>query len=221
MQYIRKRSLGQKAKELIRKMVLDGRFNEGERIVEDRIAAELGISRTPLREALHRLAQEGILEKRRTGGYMLRTLNPKEIEDAMNIRSMLEGFAASLAAERATNEQKQDLHKNLQLFSKAQDAKDLASLVELNENFHILLRKSANSEILSQFLTGLDGVIERLLRPIISDQEVQWSDADHSRVFSCIEKGDSEGANQAMQEHIAHARHSLNEYIDKSTVVKD
>ncbi len=216
MQYIRKRSLGQKAKELIRKMVLDGRFNEGERIVEDRIAAELGISRTPLREALHRLAQEGLLEKRRTGGYMLRTLDPREIEDAMAIRSMLESFAAALAAERATDEQKQALQKNLQMFMKAQNTKDIESLVELNEDFHVILRESANSPLLLQLLSGLDGVIERLLRPIISDQEVEWSETDHSKVFSCIEKGDAQGANHAMQEHIARARKCLDSAIHKS-----
>ncbi len=216
MQYLRKRSLGQKAKERIRQMALDGRFIEGERIVEDRIATELGISRTPLREALHRLAEEGILEKRRTGGYMLRALNSKEIEDAMNIRSMLEGFAASLAATRATEEQKKSMYDNLQLFSKAQSVMDISTLVELNENFHNLLRESADSPLLSQLLSGLDGVIERLLRPIISAQEVQWSDADHSQMYACIEKGDAEGAGKAMQEHIMRAHHCLNVYLDKN-----
>ncbi len=215
MQYRQKRSLGQKAKDKIKQMALEGRFIEGERIGEDRLAAELGISRTPLREALHRLAQEGVLEKRPTGGYMLRSLDTTEIEDAMRIRSMLESFAASLAAARASAEQKQALQENLQHFNEAKNAMDINSLIQLNENFHSLLRECANSPLLIQLLAGLDGVIDRLLRPIISAQEVQWSDADHSKVYAYIEKGDAAGASAAMQEHIAHAQKCLHAYLEK------
>ncbi len=211
---LKKSSLGQEATHLIRKMVLDGHFTEGERLVEDRIATELGISRTPLREALHRLAQEGLLEKRRTGGYILRTLQRTEVEDAIAIRSMLESYAASLAATRCTEEQKQALRDNLAAFGQTK-TNDIATLVNLNEEFHNILRESAHSPLLAQLLTELDGVVERLLRPIISTHEAEWSDSDHLRILEHIENGDAAGANQAMQAHIAHAKETILDLLDK------
>ncbi len=215
MQHLRKRSLGQKATELLRQMLLDGNFKDGERLVEDRIASELGISRTPLREALHRLAQEGILEKRRTGGYILRTLQRTEIEDAIAIRSMLEGHAASLAAVRCSQEQKDILRKNLQQFTKATEVHDIPTLVRLNADFHTLLREAAHSPLLAQLLSELDGVVERLLRPLISSHEIAWSDKDHMKILQCIENNDADGANLAAQEHIAHAKESILSYLAK------
>ncbi len=215
MQHLKKRSLGQKATELLRQMVLDGSFKDGERLVEDRIASELGISRTPLREALHRLAQEGILEKRRTGGYVLRTLQRTEIEDAIAIRSMLEAHAAALAAMRCTSAQKEALHKNLQQFTKATENYDIPTLVRLNADFHTLLREAAHSPLLSQLLGELDGVVERLIRPLISSHEIAWSDKDHIKILQSIDQGDALGASTAVQEHIAHAKDSILSYLEK------
>ncbi len=211
---LRKSSLGQEATHLIRKMVLDGQFSEGERLVEDRIAAELGISRTPLREALHRLAQEGLLEKRRTGGYVLRTLQRTEVEDAIAIRSMLESYAAGLAATRSTPEQKKALRENLQKFSNTK-GQDISTLVELNEAFHNILREAAHSPLLAQLLTELDGVVERLLRPSISTHEAAWSDSDHLAILENIENGHAEGANQAMKAHIDHAKETILGLLDQ------
>ncbi len=211
---LKKSSLGQEATYLIRKMVLDGKFSEGERLVEDRIAAELGISRTPLREALHRLAQEGLLEKRRTGGYILRTLQRTEIEDAIVVRAMLESYAASLAAKRSTVEQKQNLRNNIMQF-KNTDVQDISALVALNEAFHATLREAAHSPLLAQILTELDGVVERLLRPTISTNEAEWSDSDHIAIVECIEKGMAEEASQAMYAHIEHAKETIFANLDK------
>ncbi len=209
MNRIKRQSLGQEATQLIRKMLLDGRFTAGERLVEDRMAQELGISRTPLREALHRLAQEGILEKRSSGGYILRALQRTEIEDAISIRAMLESHAAALAATRSTAEQKKSLRKNLNKFRKAHAKNNFKNLVELNEEFHTILREGAHSPLLTQLLLELDCVVERMLRPIISNHEVQWSDADHLRILEYIEAGDALNASKSMQEHVLNAKDAL------------
>ncbi len=209
MQRIKKQSLGQEATLFLRKMLLDGQFTAGERLVEDRIAQELGISRTPLREALHRLAQEGILEKRAGGGYIVRSLQRVEIEDAITIRAMLESHAAQLAVERITKEQKKSLRKNLKNFRKAKEKNNLTSLVELNEEFHNILREGAHSPLLTQLLQELDCVVERMLRPVISTHEIQWSDDDHLRILECIESNDQTGASEAMRAHVLNAKESI------------
>ncbi len=215
MQRIKKQSLGQEATLFLRKMLLDGQFTAGERLVEDRIAQELGISRTPLREALHRLAQEGILEKRSGGGYIVRSLQRVEIEDAITIRAMLESHAALLAAQRMTNEQKKSLRKNLKNFSKAKEKNNISTLVELNEEFHNILRDGAHSPLLTQLLQELDGVVERMLRPIISTLEVQWSDEDHLKIVECIENNNATGASEAMHKHVLNAKNTILHTEDK------
>lgn len=213
MSRIVKNSLGQEATTLLRQMLLDGRFDDSERLVEDRIASELGISRTPLREALHRLAQEGLLEKRRAGGYALRKLNPVEVEDAINIRSMLESHAAELAASRATPQQVYDLRHNLEKFSTANEAQDMPRLVELNTEFHALLRQAAHSPLLAQLLMELDGVVERMLRRMVSMHEAEWSDRDHLNILDQIEKHDASAANVAMREHVEHGKTKILEQL--------
>ncbi len=217
MRPLTRNSLGQKATQLLRKMLLDGNFAQGQRLVEDRIATELGISRTPLREALHRLAQEGLLEKRPRGGYVIRPLKRTEVEDALTIRSMLESHAASLAAQRSTDEQKASLQDNVDTFEKFCDAEDIPQLVELNEAFHLLLRECAHSPLLQQLLHELDGITERMLRPIISAVDAQWTHKDHARIATCIAKADIEGARKAMADHVLHGKKTIFTQFDNTS----
>lgn len=214
MARIVKNSLGQEATNLLRQMLLDGRYEAGERLVEDRIATELGISRTPLREALHRLAQEGLLQKRRAGGYELRQLDRTEVEDAINIRSMLESHAAALAAQRATPEQVTVLRDNLEHFRKAGESCDIPTLVQLNTEFHSTLREAAHSPLLAQLLIELDGVVERMLRPIITHEEAEWSDKDHLLILERIEARNAAGAAEAMRVHVSHGKEKIFHQLD-------
>lgn len=198
-----KRSLGQEATNLLRQMILDGQFIAGQRLVEDRLSAELGISRTPLREALHRLAQEGLLDKRPAGGYELRRSNLTELEDAVNIRALLEGHAAALAATRATDEQRAALTANLQEFQSAAAAEDIPRLIELNVDFHTTLREAAGFMLLHQMLNELDGVVERRLRCNIPLEKAGlWSCGDHERIIQALDARDAATASEAMRAHV-------------------
>lgn len=200
---IMRKSLGQEATNLLRQMILDGQFAAGQRLVEDRISTELGISRTPLREALHRLAQEGLLEKRTTGGYELRRTNVAELEDAVNVRALLEGHAAALAATRATDAQRKALSGNLKDFQAAAAAGDVPHLIVLNEEFHATLRDAAGFMMLRQMLSELDGMVERRLRTNIPLEKAgQWSCPDHEHIVQALEAHDSAAAAEAMRAHV-------------------
>lgn len=200
---IMRRSLGQEATNLLRQMILDGHFAAGQRLVEDRISTELGISRTPLREALHRLAQEGLLEKRTTGGYELRRTNMAELEDAVNVRALLEGHAAALAATRATDAQRVALLGNLKDFQVATADGDVPRLVVLNEEFHAILRAAAGFMMLRQMLSELDGMVERRVRANIPLEKAgQWSCPDHELIVQALEARDPAAALEAMRAHV-------------------
>jgi DNA-binding GntR family transcriptional regulator len=86
----RSRPLGQEVTLMLRRMIVHGELKPNERLVEERLAAQLGISRTPLREALHRLEQKRLLSKRDRGGYVVRPLSYQEVEEAVDVRAFLD-----------------------------------------------------------------------------------------------------------------------------------
>ena len=89
-----RKSLGQHVFENIKQAIIQGDIPSGQRLVENRLAAKLGISRTPIREAIHKLEREGYLRKRSRGGFVVLGLDSNDIEETFGIRSVLEGYAA-------------------------------------------------------------------------------------------------------------------------------
>lgn len=200
-----KQSLGQEVTRMLKRMIIDGELEPGQRLVEDRLAAELGISRTPLREALHRLEQEGLLQKRSAGGYVLRPFDAEEVEEAVQVRALLEARVAALAARRAAPEQVEALRANLTAFREAAARDDVVRLAELNTEFHLLLRAAGGSMLLARLLDEIEGVVERIIRALVPLREAgEWSDEDHARIVNAVVAGDAEGAAEAMRIHVLH-----------------
>ena len=142
----------------LRKLVLWGDLRPNQRIAENTIAARLGVSRTPIRLALDRLAQEGLLDRIPTGGFTVRTFTVVEIWDAIELRAVLEGTAARLASERIVHPQELDLLRGYahqiqtisrsQLSSSQSDLEFFTAYCELNTKFHSALMDLARSAIL-------------------------------------------------------------------------
>ncbi|MCP4686951.1 MAG: GntR family transcriptional regulator, partial [Desulfobacterales bacterium] len=93
-----RKSMGQHVFEHLKQTIIRGDVSPGNRLVESRIADAMGVSRTPVREALHKLEREGLLMKQPRGGFIVLGLNREEIEETFGIRSVLEGYAAKMAA---------------------------------------------------------------------------------------------------------------------------
>lgn len=200
-----KQSLGREVTVMLKRMIINGEFTPNQRLVEDRLATDLGISRTPLREALHRLEQEGLLEKRVNSGYMLKPLNAAEVEDAVEIRALLESHAAALAAKRIDKAGIQALNKNFEKFQLAAANGNVTRLTELNSEFHSLIRTACGSPLLIRLLSEIEGVTERIIRALISLSEAgQWSEGDHQRIVKAIANRDADAAALAMREHVMH-----------------
>lgn len=150
-----------KAKISLRELILNGELQPGERLREVALVENLGVSRTPIRAALARLAEEGLLEKIPTGGYMVREFTERDIHDAIYLRGELEGMAARLAAERgvdppALNEIKASLVQIDQLLEKTNlDDMDLEQYLELNQSFHAQLVGLAESFVIERTLDNI------------------------------------------------------------------
>ena len=201
----RRRSLGQEVTLHLRGQIVSGELKPGHRLVEEGLARELGISRTPVREALHRLEQEGVLTKRPRGGYEVRPLTPEEVADTLGVRSVLEGYAADLASRQAPPGALEKLEDNVNGFEQAVAAEDEPRILELNSQFHVLLYEAAGSPLLLRMLGELQEIVERISRAIISNVEAGlWSCQDHREILEAIVAGQGARAAKLARKHVEH-----------------
>ena len=129
-------SVREKTYDYLKSNILSGRFVPGERLTEEHLAEELGISRTPVREALHKLEQEGLIEPLESRGFRVPHDSPEEIEDLFDIRTVLEGYTLKIICERITDEQ---IEKLEEMIDKAEDAlrrKRIDEVFQWNTQFH-------------------------------------------------------------------------------------
>ncbi|MCF8031633.1 MAG: GntR family transcriptional regulator [Desulfarculaceae bacterium] len=201
----RRRSLGQEVTLHLRKQVVRSDLKPGHRLVEEGLARELGISRTPVREALHRLEQEGVLTKRPRGGYEVRPLTSEEVADALGVRSVLEGYCAELASRQAPPGTIEKLEENTIGFERALAEENEKDLLEHNSQFHVLLYQAAGSPLLLRMLGELQEIVERISRAIISNMEAGlWSTQDHREILEAIKAGQGAKAAKLARQHVEH-----------------
>src|SRR5918996_2284666 len=140
----------------LRELLLDGTFSPGERVPELRLVEELGVSRTPLRIALMTLEHEGLLETLPGGGFVVRAFSRRDIDDAIELRGVLEGTAARFAAERLVSEDElatlADLSREMDSIVRDPSFEAFLAYIELNDEFHAGLRDLAKSPQLARAL---------------------------------------------------------------------
>jgi len=126
----------EKTYEYLKAGIFSGRFRPGERLAEEHLAEELGVSRTPVREALHKLEQDGLIEPLESRGFCIPSDSPEEIEDLFELRTVLEGYTLKIICERITDEQIAMLEG---IIDKADDAllrKRIDEVFQWNTLFH-------------------------------------------------------------------------------------
>ncbi len=141
--------------EAIRSLILNGQLPPGFRLRENMLAQQIGVSRTPVREALGRLASEGLVEVRPNRGAVVSAVPPSQTEDVTGIRATLEGMAARAAAEHITAEQLAELEKldrEMHQLVRSPSAENLDELAGLNGSFHKLLHRAASNPTLQSTL---------------------------------------------------------------------
>lgn len=206
----------------LRRRVLDGRLAPGERVVEVHFAAELGVSRTPLRLALGELEKEGLLERLRTRGFRVRRVTLDEVALAIDVRGTLEGMAARSVAEAGASRHVLDglracVVEGRRLVDEALAAAgpiDAAGWAAMNRRFHEMLVRAAANPALESALAhvaktpmagpgalGVGGV-----QPSLELAFVQRAQIDHEDVVAAIEARESARAEALMREHARRSR---------------
>ncbi len=205
-----RRSLGQDVFEYLKKAIIDQTIEPGSRLVESKIADMLGISRTPLREALHKLEREDWIEKVSSGGFRVVTLTKDDIEQTFGIRSVLEAYAARLAAKNHESKDLIPLEKKMTEFKICLETKDSDKLQKINTQFHDLLYALSKSPKLIKMINQLRAQIS-IFRQIILKQEefAHKSNDDHVKMLDAIKNRDGETVEQLVRQHIIKGKNAV------------
>ena len=198
-----RKSLGQMVYENLRQTIVRGSIAPGTRLVESQIAEAQGISRTPVREAIHKLERERFIERLPHGGFSVLELNREEIVETFGIRSVLEGYAARLAAINHQPGQLKRLKEKIDEFQRLLDTKHLKGLPQVNTEFHDLLYALSNSPRLIRMIGALRDHIYRYRQIILKEAgQARTSNEDHRLILESIRMRDAEGVEQLVREHI-------------------
>ena len=198
------RSLGQTITERLRDQILINQLKPGERLIADDLALTFGVSRSMIREALLLLATEGFINIIPRKGTFVTQMSAKQANDLFEVRLLLEGQVASLAAERRTAENLRDLRETADFGLAAALAGNVDQLPALNTRFHNLLADTADNDYLTETLSRLSNIIQWVYsRRIIERSTDSWK--EHLRIVDAIERMDPAAAKSAAHEHITRA----------------
>jgi DNA-binding GntR family transcriptional regulator len=197
------------ATELIRDAIVDGRLDPGQRLKEEELARELGISRTPIREALLMLQAEGLVDAAPNRGATVRAHTAQDLDDLYQLRALLEGFAARRAATRLTQGQIEELQASCDRFDLLGTG-DVREIVKENMYFHNMILEAAGSERLVQMAR------KTIELPLVYKSYIWYSPDQqrisahyHRQIARAMTGRDGERAEMVMKEHVFEARDHL------------
>jgi DNA-binding GntR family transcriptional regulator len=200
----------------VRAAIVENRYRPGQRLVEQRIAEELGLSRTPVREALRLLEAEGLVVSERNRGAMVRPLSSTEVGDLYGLRIKLESYAVEVATARATEEELGELVAAADAFSEVRASVDVDSVAgvrrlhEANRRFHDAIITAARHRRLESMLARTVD-IPLVFRAFQSfgAAEIERSDTFHHLIAEAMCRRDAARAASLMAEHIAQGRDAV------------
>lgn len=186
----------------IRDAILSGKYSPGERLVADNLAKELGVSRMPVREALHRLEVVGLVTMLPHKGAVVCELSEEEIIESYHIRAVLDGLATRLAAPHLTAADYGQLKKILEDMDDAVNAKDMDKLLTVNRAFHEVIWQAAHAPRLQALLQNLYDASKRFRNiSILLPGRIAQITQDHRLIVETLEKGDVVNAERYANEH--------------------
>ena len=189
--------------ENLRTAILEGNIKAGQRLMEVQLAEQLGVSRTPIREAIRKLELEGLVVMLPRKGAYVANMSFKDLIDVLEIRASLEGLAASLAAERRNDEDIIDLEKLAKEFETCVRETNIEGVLKTDIDFHEKIFMMANNKKLYQLITSLWEQVHRFRVTYVSDYDASLSLVEeHNKILQAIKDGDSELAKKYATEHI-------------------
>lgn len=202
--------------ESMREAILKQILKPGERLMEEQLAEDMGVSRTPVREAIKKLEQEGFVVLVQRKGAYVAELSPNDARELYEIRAGLEVLACGLAAERATNTEIEEMQKHIlqELEQLESESDDFIHTVKVDIGFHDLIYKASRNQRLIMILNNLTEQVYRIrMTSIMLPGRKKKSLEEHRQIMEAISDRNIELAKRLAQEHIEHAEEAMNKYI--------
>lgn len=189
--------------ESLRTAILEGKLKSGQRLMEVQLAEQLGVSRTPIREAIRKLELEGLVIMLPRKGAYVADMSFKDLIDVLEIRASLEGLAASLASGRRRDEDIEGLEKLAREFEESVKSGDIEEVLKKDVEFHEYIFSLANNKKLHQIINSLWEQVHRFRVTYVSDYEASLSLVEeHNKILEAIKEGNCELAKIYATEHI-------------------
>ncbi len=190
--------------------ILSGVYKNGDSLTEQPLSLRLGVSRTPIRAALRRLAEEGLVELIPNKGAVVIGVTAEDLIDTYKIRMRLEGIAAAMATERLTAEEKAKLKESVDLSEYYIMRGDAENLKELDTTFHSIIYGASGNRLLSKILTELHRNIKAYRKLSLSvPGRLERSQEEHREILEAILAGDAERADKLTSLHVERAMNNM------------
>ena len=207
------------AYEFLKSSVLSGHFNPGERLTEEHLAKKLGVSRTPVREALHKLESEGLIKPLETRGFIVSRDSKDEVEELFELRAILEGYALRIISERISEE---DLKQLGRLIAGAEDGlrrKRMEEVFKWNTKFHDTLHGIVvDKKRLHRLLVNIRKYVLRYRRDTLQYPDGGKRAVDgHRKILLALRLRDPDLCERMMREHIQEAKVDAEQFLFEKT----
>lgn len=205
-------SLRNKVFKYIKSQIINGHYNPGESLVESKLAEELGVSRTPIREAIRLLELEGLVETTPNKGAVVLGISGKDVEDIYAIRLAVEGLAARWAAENMNSTDKKELHKVLDLMEFYAQKDDVDEVAELDNKFHEIIYQASGSKILNLTLSNLHQYLQMArLESLKAPSRLLETIIEHRMIVDSFNNNADE-AEKALTDHVRKAYKNIHDH---------
>lgn len=199
----------------LRQEILTGNLKPGEHLREIALANKIGVSRTPVREAIRMLELEGLVKMIPRRGALVADISQKELRDVLEVRNALEQLAIELACERITKEQIDELKVNVAEFKRVTRTKDVTKLAQIDVEFHDIIFNATDNRRLIQMLNNLREQMYRFRFEYLKDSDVyEGLIEEHIQVIKNLEERDVENARKNISYHIYRQVSTVSKKID-------
>ena len=194
--------------DIIKNMIILREIEPGKKINEEHIAKEIQVSRTPIREALCRLQNEGIVKIIPRRGAFVCDLTETNVREILLIREVLEGLVVRLAVENMDSKTLEKLKKALEKVSTIpEEDRDLIKYTRSEVDFHALLLGASNNQMLKNMMEIVNAHLQIIrLRTVVIPERAQKTVREHRQILEAIEKGDADSAEELMRKHVRSVR---------------
>ena len=212
----KKKSLREEVYESLKRSILHGKLKAGQRLIEEQLAHQVGISRTPVREAFHKLERDDLVTRLPKGGFAVREFTKEDVEEIFGIRTALESYAAYLATLHISPERIAALEKKVSESERAlKDAED-EKVVDLHTEFHDLLYKSCKSKKLFEMINNFRDYFYRYRSALLhTENGMDASIQDHRGMLEAMKNKNPRLVERLVRKHLERGKEIIMREIDE------